>query len=279
MQFRVDQKSTDPILELQQLAKTMPQPVSRWLEQIAEYSWRSVLKSAIVSLEVEWNEKVVKKYKLYIKDRYPFVSQSQQEVPLSEFSRFFGPNGTIDSFYETNLKPFIESDLRHITGENSSLIRPDVVEQLELAKRIKETFFNSDNDGIGVHFSIEPLSISSNKRRSVLNLDGQIVDYTHGLRKKTHVVWPNSMSNNVESKLTLVSVAEKSPRSLVFKGPWAQIKLLTSGKISNIKAGSFDVRYDIHEGYATYRVYIDESDNPFSWDILRKFNIPETLYE
>lgn len=278
VQFRVDQKSTDPILELQQLAKTMPQPVSRWLEQIAEYSWRSVLKSAIVSLEVEWNEKVVKKYTLYIKDRYPFASHSQQEVPLSEFSRFFAPGGTIDSFYETNLKPFIESDLSHITDENSSLIRPDVVEQLELAKRIKETFFNSDNDGIGVHFSIEPLSISSNKRRSVLNLDGQIVDYAHGLRKKTHVVWPNSMSNNVESKLTLVSVAEKSPRSLVFKGPWAQIKLLTSGKISNIKAGSFDVRYDIHEGYATYRVYIDESDNPFSWDMLRKFNIPETLY-
>lgn len=278
VKLRIEQKSTDPILELQQLAKTMPQPVSRWLEQLADYAWRAVLKSAIVSLEIEWNEKVVQQYNTYLKGRYPFDKTASKEVPLSEFSRFFAPGGTIDSFYEANLKPFIENDLNNVNDDNESLIREDVLEQLAVAQRIRDTFFKIDN-GIGVQFSVEPLSISANKRRSVLNLDGQIVDYAHGLKKQTKIVWPNSMNNNIESKLTLVSTNnEQSPRSLIFQGPWAQFKLLTAGKISNVKNNSFDVRYELNGGYATYRVYIDESDNPFSWDTLKQFNLSETLY-
>lgn len=278
VQYRLDQKSTDPFLEVQQLAKTMPQPVARWLEQIVDYSWHSVLKSAIVALEVEWNDKVVKQYKTYLKGRYPFASNASQEVPLSEFSRFFAPGGTLDSFYQTNLKPFVENDLSQLNDENIILIRQDVLEQLELAQRIRETFFTNDN-GIGMQYAIEPLSISANSRRSVLNLDGQLVDYAHGLKKQTNIVWPNSMNSGIESKLTLVSTNNgQSPRSIVFKGPWAQIKLLTSGKISNMKNNSFDIRYDINGGYATYRVYTDEVDNPFSWDMFRQFNLSETLY-
>lgn len=278
VQYRIDRKSTDPILELQQLAKTMPQPDSRWLEQIADYTWRSILKSAIVSLEVEWNEKVVKQYKMYLKGRYPFAKNATQEVPISEFSRFFAPGGTLDHFYETNLKSFIENDLSQLSDESLSLIRPDVNEQLELAQKIRDTFFTNEN-GIGMQYTIEPLSISGNNRRSILNLDGQIVDYAHGLKKQTNIIWPNSMNTKVESKLTLVSTNNgQSPRSLVVRGPWAQIKLLTSGKISNVKSSSFDIRYDVNGGYATYRVYSDESDNPFSWQKFRQFNLPETLY-
>lgn len=278
VQYRIEQKSTDPILELQQLAKTMPQPVSRWLEQIADYTWQSVLKSAIASLEIEWNNKVIKPYRAHLKGRYPFSKNVQQEVPLSEFTRFFEPGGILDGFYETNLKAFIENDLGDISDESVSLIRPDVIEQLELARKIRDTFFSNEN-GIGVQYTIEPLSISGNSRRSVLNLDGQIVDYSHGLKKQTKIIWPNSLNTNIESKLTLVSVNNvQSPRSITIKGPWAQIKLLTSGKISNVKANSFDIRYDVNGGYATYRVYTDESDNPFSWDKFKQFNLPDTLY-
>ncbi|MCI7354423.1 MAG: type VI secretion system membrane subunit TssM [[Actinobacillus] rossii] len=278
VQYRIDQKSTDPILELQQLAKTMPQPVSRWLEQIAEYTWQSVLKSAIASLEIEWNNKIIKPYRTYLKNRYPFSKNAVKEIPLSEFSRFFEPGGTLDKFYETNLKPFIENNLDDFSNDSISLIRPDVIEQLELARGIRDTFFGKGN-GIGVQYTIEPLSLSGNNRRSILNLDGQIVDYSQGVKKQTKIIWPNSLNNDIESKLTLVSInGSQSPRSISVKGPWAQIKLLTSGKITNVKANSFDIRYDINDGYATYRIYIDESNNPFSWDKFKNFNLPDTLY-
>ena len=71
--MRVDQQSTDPIIELQQLAKTVPEPLGRWLEQIADNAWKAVLKSAVIALEVEWNNKVVKPYKATIEGRYPLL--------------------------------------------------------------------------------------------------------------------------------------------------------------------------------------------------------------
>ena len=123
------------------------------------------------------------------------------------------------------------------------------------------------------------MSLSANKRRSVLNLDGQIIDFTHGNKRRVNVVWPNSMNIAVESKLTLVpNTANTSPRSIAYRGPWAQIKLFSSGTIVGEREGSFDIRYDVDGGYATYRIYADASNNPFSPEIFSEFNLTETLY-
>lgn len=277
VKLRMEQNGTDPFFELQQIAKVLPEPISRWLEQLVDYSWFSIQKSAIVYLEVEWDQKIVKPYKTYFKGRYPFKQNATKEVPLSEFVRFFAPGGILDDFYKNNLKPFIENDLLSSSIESSELIRSDIIIQLEIANKIRDTFFDNGNI-IGVQFSIEPVSMSSNKRRSVLNLDGQLIDYSHGIKKETKVVWPNSMSSDVESKLTFVNSTENSPRSLIFKGPWAQMRLLNAGIISNVENGSFDIRYDFDNGYVNYRVYTDESDNPFSRELFKRFQLPDTLY-
>ena len=278
VQLRVEQQSTDPILELQQTAKTLPQPLSRWAEQIAENAWRVVLKSAILALEVEWNEKVVKPYQMTIADRYPFNPNSPQEVAISDFDRFFAPNGTLDSFYNKYLSAFIESGFADSEEGETPLIRENILHQLEMARKIRDTFFNGEN-GLGAQYIIEPLSLSANKRRSVLNLDGQIIDYTHGNKRRANVVWPNSMNMAVESKLTLVpNVVNTSPRSIAYRGPWAQIKLFSSGKIIGEREGSFDIRYDVDGGYATYRIYVDASNNPFAPEIFSGFTLSDTLY-
>ena len=278
VQLRVEQQSTDPILELQQTAKGLPQPLSRWTEQIAQNAWKVVLKSAIQALEVEWNEKVIKPYRATIADRYPFNPSSPQEVAISDFDRFFAPNGILDSFYSKYLNAFIESGLTDAENGETPLIREDVLRQLEMAQKIKETFFSGEN-GLGTQYIVEPLSLSANKRRSVLNLDGQIIDFTHGNKRRVNVVWPNSMNIAVESKLTLVpNTANTSPRSIAYRGPWAQIKLFSSGTIVGEREGSFDIRYDVDGGYATYRIYADASNNPFSPEIFSEFNLTETLY-
>lgn len=282
VQIRIDQKSSDPIFELQQLAKNLPDPLKRWLEQLANQSWKSILTSALVSLEIEWKDKIVKQYNTYLKGRYPFSANSKQEVPLSEFERFFAPNGTLNSFYEQNLKAFIENGLNNIADESLNdqtiFIREDVLEQLELAKRIRNTFFKAEN-GMEAQFMVEPLDLSANKRRSILNLDGQLIDFSHGGKRKINIIWPNSGNAMVESKITLVpSEANKSPRSLSFTGAWAQIKLLKSGRIQKIQDNYFDASYQVDGGTATYRIYVDEADNPFSSDIFNKFKLPDTLY-
>lgn len=278
VQLRVEQQSLDPILELQQTAKTLPQPLSQWVEQVANNAWKVVLKSAILALEVEWNDKVIKPYQQTIAGRYPFEPRATQEVAISDFDRFFAPNGILDSFYNKYLSAFIENGLTDIDSGEGALIQDEVIAQLATAQQIRETFFSREN-GLGTQYIVEPLSLSPNKRRSVLNLDGQIIDFSHGNKRRVNVVWPNSLNIAVESKLTLVpNQVNSSPRSLTYRGPWAQIKLFGSGKLINQREGSFDVLYEVEGGNATYRLYVDASNNPFSPDLFRSFRLPETLY-
>ncbi|MDX7986222.1 type VI secretion system membrane subunit TssM [Xenorhabdus sp. 12] len=277
VQMRLDKNNSDAIFEVQQMAKTLPAPLSRWVGDLAEQAWRVVMMEAVRSLEVEWNNTVVKQYQTYLAGRYPFNPKATEEVPLSEFDRFFRPGGTLDAFYQQNLKPFVEYNLTTGT-DGKMLIRPDVMKQLGVANRIRTTFFTPQN-GLGAQFAIEPVSLTGNKRRALLNLDGQLVDYSHGRSNVARLIWPNSMRTGTESKLTLMpDRSNQSPRSISFTGPWAQLRLINSGKLTNVQPGFFDVRFNVDGGEMTYRIYVDESDNPFAGGLFSQFKLPDTLY-
>lgn len=275
VQFRINNNGSDPIFEAQQLAKSVPGPLGRWVDELAEETWNVIMVEAIKSLEIEWNEKVVSQYKLYFADRYPFNPSAKLDVPLSEFERFFGYGGTLDSFYQQNLKAFIENNLG-IDKSGNPLIRSDVLRQLEQAEKIRQTYFTKQ--GLGIQFSLQPLGMSGNRRRGVLNLDGQLVEYKHASSNAVHLIWPNSMRDNIESRLTLIGGNERTNKPLVYNGPWGLIRLINAGKLTNVKNNTFDIRYDIDNAHITYRIHIDESDNPFAGGLFSRFNLPATLY-
>ncbi|CDL87575.1 type VI secretion system membrane subunit TssM [Xenorhabdus cabanillasii] len=277
VQMRLDKNNSDAIFEVQQMAKNLPEPLDRWVGELANQAWRVVMMEAVRSLEVEWQDTVVKQYNTYLAGRYPFNPNAKEEVPLSEFERFFRPDGTLDAFYKQSLKPFVANNLTTGT-DGRELIRPDVLKQLENANRIRGTFFSPQN-GLGTQFAIEPVNLTGNKRRALLNLDGQLVDYTHGRSNVARLIWPNTMRAGTESKLTLMpDRSNQAPRSVSYVGPWAQLRLINSGKLTNVQPGSFDVRFSVEGGEVTYRIYVDESDNPFAGGLFSQFKLPDTLY-
>ncbi|MCV4819601.1 type VI secretion system membrane subunit TssM, partial [Escherichia coli] len=140
--------------------------------------------------------------------------------------------------------------------------REDIIAQLETAQKIRDIFFSKQN-GLGTSFAVETVSLSGNKRRSVLNLDGQLVDYSQGRNYTAHLVWPNNMREGNESKLTLVGARGGAPRSISFSGPWAQFRLFGAGQLTGVQDGNFTVRFSVDGGAMTYRVHTDTEDNPF----------------
>lgn len=274
VQLRVNNNGSDPIFEAQQLAKSLPMPLGRWVDELAQETWNTIMVEAIKSLEIEWNEKVVNPFKQYFADRYPFNSKAKLDVPLSEFERFFGYGGILDVFYQQNLKAFIENNLG-IDKTGKPLIRQDILRQLKLAEKIRHTYFTQQ--GLGMQFSLQPLEMSGNRRRGLLNLDGQLVEYRHAGNNAVRLIWPNSMRDNIESRLSFIG-GNKATTSLVYNGPWGLIRLINAGKLISIKNNTFDIRYDIDNSYIIYRIHIDESDNPFAGGLFSKFSLPSTLY-
>ncbi len=113
-------------------------------------------------------------------------------------------------------------------GEFSSPIQAELVKQLDRAARIRQIFF-SQQGNLEVQFALEPIELTANKRRSVLNLDGQLLEYAHGRRTKIRWCGPTPCATG-PSKITLVPAArERSPRSEGFVGPWAMFRLMDKG--------------------------------------------------
>jgi type VI secretion system protein ImpL len=126
---------------------------------------------------------------------------------------------------------------------------------------------------------MEPIELTANKRRSVLNVDGQLLEYTHGRRQKIPLVWPNALRDGAESKLILVpDDSTRSPRSIAYSGPWAMFRLVDSAARTKSNRGAFDARFAVDNGSMTYRIYSDESHNPFASGLFSQFTLPESLY-
>ncbi|HAM5771972.1 TPA: hypothetical protein IB178_002166 [Escherichia coli] len=207
----------------------------------------------------------------------PANPRSAQDASLDAFERFFKPDGILDTFYQQNLKLFIDNDLSLEDGDNNVIIREDIIAQLETAQKIRDIFFSKQN-GLGTSFAVETVSLSGNKRRSVLNLDGQLVDYSQGRNYTAHLVWPNNMREGNESKLTLIGTSGNAPRSISFSGPWAQFRLFGAGQLTGVQDGNFTVRFSVDGGAMTYRVHTDTEDNPFSGGLFSQFGLSDTLY-
>ncbi|HBN0460967.1 TPA: type VI secretion system ATPase TssH [Escherichia coli] len=260
VQLRLDQNSSDPIFATRQMAKTLPAPLNRWVGRLADQAWHVVMVEAVHYMEVDWRDSVVKPFNEQLANNYPFNPRSAQDASLDAFERFFKPDGILDTFYQQNLKLFIDNDLSLEDGDNSVIIREDIIAQLKTAQKIRDIFFSKQN-GLGTSFAVETVSLSGNKRRSVLNLDGQLVDYSQGRNYTAHLVWPNNMREGNESKLTLVGANGGAPRSISFSGPWAQFRLFGAGQLTGVQDGNFTVRFSVDGGAMTYRVHIRCSSN------------------
>ncbi|WP_373226487.1 type VI secretion system membrane subunit TssM [Enterobacter cloacae complex sp. ESBL7] len=277
LQLRQSNPYNDPAYTLQQYARGLPAPLDRWVSQIATQAADVTTSLAMSSLNQSWDEQVLTPFNTALADRYPFNPASDQDASLSEVTRFFAPGGTLDSFYQAQLKPLLDSGILKQAADNGNL--QALMRQMAQAQLIRDALFNARGQP-EVSFVVEPVELTANKRRSVLNLDGQLVEYSHGMRQKVPLLWPNAaLRDGAESRATLIpDDAARSPRSLGFTGPWAMFRLLEAGSRTQARLGSFDVSFSVDDGTMTWRVYSDADHSPFATGLFSRFQLPETLY-
>ncbi|PVZ68784.1 type VI secretion system membrane subunit TssM [Pelagibaculum spongiae] len=276
---RIQLTDADPIYALERVALQLPTPLNRHFAKLAEQSWQVIQKKAINQLEVRWYREVYQPFKQKLASRYPFNPMANKDVALADFTAFFAPNGILDRFYNNNLKLFVDSGLLQ-QGKNKkqSLISHHVMNRIRAAEKIRAAFFNRKGV-LDVPFTLEPLQLSANKRRSIINIDGQLVEYNHGPRRDVELIWPNTLRNTATSKLTLVSgQVGYSPKSLSHQGPWAFFRLLDQANLIGSSATSVDYRFQLANGSASYRLHAEADLNPFTSSVFRKFRLPANLY-
>ena len=276
---RMGLQGADPIFTLQRMANHQPEPLNRILNRLASESWRVVLDRAVAQLEREWYREVYQPFQQNLARHYPFTAGAGRDAALQDFERFFAPDGILETFYNQNLKLFLEDHPEHVgDARRASLVRRDVVSALDRARQIRQAFFTRSGT-LDVEFALEPLNLTNNKRRAVVNIDGQLVEFSHGPRQSIPLVWPNTLRDSVESRITLVPVqVNRSPRSISESGPWALFRLLDKAEIAGVSSNAVDVKFNVDDGAMRYRLHAASNTNPFTQQLLAGYRIPRSLY-
>ncbi|MBD3896002.1 type VI secretion system membrane subunit TssM [Halomonas sp. ML-15] len=276
---RLALRGGDPIHNLQRIAEDTPAPVDGMLESLADQSWQLLMASAIRHLEHQWLDDVVAPYQERLAGRYPLAPDASRDVALSDFETFFAPGGTLDAFYQDNLRPFIEEAPQELLdADGNSLLRDSVLTAVQRAERIREAYFGRDG-ALDVEFSLEPISLSPDKRRSVISVDGQLIEYAHSASSRVSMIWPNALRGGTESRVTLVpSEVNRSPRSLTRDGAWAWFRLLDEAEITSASERELELRFSVDGGSVRYRLNANGSRNPFTRPLAAGFQLPTALY-
>lgn len=273
---RFSLKGPDPLSTLQRVATGLPDPLNHQVRKLADQTAQVLMIEALRELEKRWDADVYSFYQQRLASRYPFAPAGN-DASLEDFEAFFGPRGKLQQFQQQYLNLFIRDNLDALYSHSRGgyLVRSDVLDQLQAAERIRETFFNNQG-ALGVQFSLEPLGLSGNKRSSVLGLDGQLIPYSHGPASRVGLIWPNTLGEGIGSKLTLVHVAGNTS-SLGYQGPWSLFRLLSRGQLNGRTDISVDLSFRITDGMMRYRITAEKTLNPFTQPVFNGFSLPRTL--
>ncbi|MFH0266679.1 type VI secretion system membrane subunit TssM [Vibrio rumoiensis] len=277
---RVKLQSIDPIYTLRRVASGLPSPLNQMMKTLSDQSWYVVKKEAIRYLEVRWQEDVYKPYREKLAGKYPLSLAAKKDVALSDFEEFFAPDGILNTFYNDQLDLFLNEKvlIDNDDGNNRSIVNQQVIDELTQAKKIQQAFFNRKGV-LDIEFSLQPIVLSGNKRRSAIDVDGQYLTYSHGQRDVVELIWPNSLRETASSKVTLVPTQTGySPRSIMKQGSWSFFRLLDQAKVVSASSKSVDYKFAVDNGSMVYRLSSNSDNNPFTNNLFRSFKLSENLY-
>jgi type VI secretion system protein ImpL len=115
--------------------------------------------------------------------------QGPPDATLAAFSRFFGPNGLMDTFFQQSLKPYVNTSSGNWTwrgpaGPEQS-ISPEALQAFQRAAVIRSAFFPGNSPAPAVRFQLAPAQLSGSASQMTLRVDGQTLNYSAGQPART----------------------------------------------------------------------------------------------
>jgi type VI secretion system protein ImpL len=271
---------SDPSLALRAESQRQPQPLGRWLATMAESS--TALRGGGA------RQQVIAAYNgsggpaalcpLAVNGRFPFVPGSSLETPLDDFAKLFAPGGLIDGFFNTQLRPYVDTTGKvwkpqSVDGVAAPVSQADIV-QFQRAAVIRDLFFAPGSTTIAVRFDIMPVDLDPGASQVSLEFDGTSVTYAHGPSRSTQITWPgpNHMTN---VRLVFDPPPPGGTGVLAETGPWAMFRLFGRGSLQ--QAGSperYTLTFSLGGRSATFELRAGSVMNPFAPGVLQDFRCP-----
>lgn len=193
-----------PLRKAEEIFFTLPVPLDTIYGRLT-YNIKNLLyQQAINHINHNWQEKVYKFYLEKIKDKYPF-NVSNQNVSISDFTKFFAKEGILDKFITEYLS------LKHL------VISKESKRLLKLAEDIRASWFNNEGEPF-VKLVFTPIIMDGRLKKVVLSMLDTKNIFTHEESSPCAFVWPNK--NQMTEFLKVEFFDNKNKSTLVYQGPW-----------------------------------------------------------
>ena len=251
----------DALRSLTLVARQLPVPVGDMIGQIGARTERVAVSEARVDLARRYNQQVLRECRDLVEGRYPVTRNSPVDVPLADFTRVFGPNGSFDTFFRDNLAPLVDTSTTPWRwrkgaapiGGSSSLLR-----QFQAVQRIRDVYFGR-GPSPEVRFFLAPEFMDAAVVRFSLEVDGQSFEYRHGPQQSRPMAWPGASG---QASFVFDGVGGAIP-GLTKTGPWAWFRLLEQARI--VRESDARYRVTFTTGEKSVRLVLDAASgrNPF----------------
>lgn len=270
----------DPSLALRAESQRQPQPLGRWLAAMAEQG--TALRSGGARQQVAAAYSGVngpgRLCAPAVNGRFPFVPGSSNETPLDDFAKLFAPGGLIDGFFNTHLRPYVNTTGKTWTPQAvdgvSAPLSPADIAQFQRAAVIRDLFFASGSTTISVRFDITPVELDAGASQVSLELDGTSVTYAHGPSRSTQINWPgpNGMTN---VRLVFNPPPSGGTGVLSETGPWAMFRLFRRGTLQQTGSPErYLLTFVLGDRSASFEIRAGSVLNPFAPGVLQDFRCP-----
>lgn len=203
-----------------------------------------------------------------IAGRYPFARSARNEVTPDDLARMFAPGGGLmDNFFRENLTGKVDtthSQWRFMPGIDGKALTggEQTLRSFQQAQSIRDAFFTHGATSPAFRTTIRTIKMDNDILTMALDVDGQLLRYSHGPQAVQQVNWPGSGGTS-QVRLSL-GLANGTSATMVTNGFWALNRLFDRGKQQpGSSALSRQVTFNIDGHQVTLEFIPNSIRNPF----------------
>ncbi|TQC74490.1 type VI secretion system membrane subunit TssM [Pantoea dispersa] len=202
-----------------------------------------------------------------IAGRYPLVRNARSEVTPDDLARMFAPgSGLMDSFFRDNLASKVDTtntawrftpgiDGKTLPG-GEALLRP-----FQQAQSIRDAFFANGATTPSFRVTLRTVKMDNDILNLTLDVDGQILRYSHGPQAVQMVSWPGpGGTSQVRMQLGLTN---GTTSTLVTSGPWALNRFFDRARLSAVGGLTREASFNVDGHQVTLSFTPGSIRNPF----------------
>ena len=271
----------DAVQLLREEAARDPQPVARWLEALAASGTALISGRARQQVADAFNASSgpASLCQKAVTGRYPFVPGAANDIPLDDFARLFSPGGLLDGFFNTQLRPYVDTSganwtPRPVNGVPAPVAPADLA-QFQRAAVIRDLFFGAGGNTPTVRFDITPVSLDTGAKQVTLDFGGTTVTYAFGPPRATQITWPGQTGMS-SVRLVFDPAPSTGTGAFTASGPWALFRLFEQGRLQQSgSAERYTLTFQSGDRQASFEIRAGSVQNPFAPGLLKNFQCPK----